>query len=146
MSEGVTESERPVAAGLRPGRWWVLGLAIVGVGVALALLYFQRPQGQFFYPRCTFYATTGLLCPGCGGLRATHELLHGRWLEAARSNALMVVGGPLAVAGWLLARGRAGGRGGGVSARGVWVVAAVTLAFTVLRNLPWEPAARWLAP
>ena len=60
--------------------------------------------------------------------------------------ALLVVGGPFAVAGWLLARRRAGGRGGGVSARGVWAVAAVTLAFTVLRNLPWEPAARWLAP
>jgi len=46
---------------------------------------------------CGFHAMTGLDCPGCGALRATHALLHGRLLTALRYNALWVLSLPLVV-------------------------------------------------
>lgn len=120
-------------------------LVLAGVLGAAGLLYFHRPQGQFFYPRCTFHAATGWLCPGCGGLRATHELLHGRVWVAARSNALLVVGLPVLAAVWGWTRWRTG-RMPLISSRWVWVMFAVALVFTVARNLPWPPFSRWLVP
>jgi len=63
--------------------------------VGLTVLWNHKPQGQFFFPRCTFHEWTGLQCPGCGGLRATHELLHGHLAEAWRLNALFVASLPL---------------------------------------------------
>jgi hypothetical protein len=74
-----------------------LGLAVVGASlmVGLGLLWRYKPEGQFFFPRCTFHEWTGLQCPGCGGLRATHELLHGHLAEAWRLNALFVTSLPL---------------------------------------------------
>lgn len=131
----------------RPGwsstqRWAVAGL--IGLGsVALTLLYFHRPEGQFFFPRCTFYQTTGLLCPGCGGLRATHALLHGHLLEAARCNLLLVLALPLALVGCLGVRRR--GKPINLNARVVWVMFGVAAIFTIARNLP-GPTARWLSP
>ena len=37
---------------------------------------------------CPFYAVTGLLCPGCGSLRAMHDLLNLRVSDAFRHNSL----------------------------------------------------------
>ena len=57
-----------------------------------------EPRGQFFFPRCWFHETTGLLCPGCGSTRALHALLHGEWGRAWSLNPLAVIALP-AVAG-----------------------------------------------
>lgn len=43
---------------------------------------------------CTFKTVTGLECPGCGGQRTLHFLLHGNILEALRYNVFFVVAGP----------------------------------------------------
>lgn len=61
------------------------------VAAALWVVYTVPPATSRFYPRCVFHAVTGLDCPGCGGTRALHHLLHGRFLEAARYNALLYV-------------------------------------------------------
>lgn len=54
-----------------------LRIAIIIVTLfSLVLLYFFPPQDFAFYPRCPFFALTGLKCPGCGSLRAIHKLLH----------------------------------------------------------------------
>lgn len=45
------------------------------------------------------YRVTGLQCPGCGGLRATHALLNGDIVAAWKLNPLFVV--LLPVFGWL---------------------------------------------
>lgn len=126
----------------RPWTWWhVLALALAG-GFAV-LLFFHRPQGQIYFPRCTFYTSTGLLCPGCGGLRASHELLHGHWLAAARCNALLVLGLPAAGAWWLRQRLRS--RSAEPTSRMIWILFGVAVVFTVLRNIGWGPLV-WLAP
>lgn len=131
--------------GRRPGRTWWAGLLVLAVVVVLAVLYFHRPEGQFFYPRCTFHQVTGCLCPGCGGLRAGHALLHGRWAEAARCNLLLVIALP-AMAVVALGQWRNGSaRTWAPGARAVWWIFGITTVFTVLRNLPVD-ASGWLRP
>ena len=51
-------------------------LILAGLG-ALALIFFLDPATHSFYPACPLHALTGLDCPTCGALRATHLLLHG---------------------------------------------------------------------
>jgi len=61
----------------------------------LAVLYAFPPAEYSFYPRCPIFAATHLLCPGCGGTRAMHALLHLRLAEALHYNALITVAGPI---------------------------------------------------
>jgi hypothetical protein len=121
----------------RPGRHWpwlVAGAVVLG---ALLVLYLHQPQGQLFFPRCSFFAATGLLCPGCGGLRAIHQLLHGEIFDAVRSNALLVLGAPAAILGWFATRKRP--MPATVVHYAVWGLFAVLILYSVLRNLPWAP-------
>ena len=131
--------------GLSAGDWLLvpLGFAIGGV-----VLFWFNPGQYAFYPFCTFYRATGLLCPGCGTLRALHQLLHGHLLAAFRFNALFVLG--LAVAPWFTlqwARNRVGKAPHclTVPAAWLWGALAVLVLFGVLRNLPFAHSA-WLAP
>ena len=96
------------------------------------------------------HATTGRHCPGCGILRATHALLHGRIAEAASLNLLWFIALPLVgyvgVSEWLrFWRGRPLTMGP-LERPWTWVaIGTLALGFTVLRNLNAEPW-RWLAP
>lgn len=76
---------------------YLLGLLALGG----AVLYNFPPQDYHFYPLCPYYALTHLLCPGCGGTRALHQLLHGNFSEALHYNALVTVFAPI-VLGWFL--------------------------------------------
>ena len=81
-------NERP-----RGARWrWLILTAALG---GFAILSAFNPAESPFYPRCLFRSTTGLLCPGCGGLRATHQLLHGHIAAAWALNPLAVLLLPL---------------------------------------------------
>lgn len=44
---------------------------------------------------CVFNKQTGWLCPGCGGQRAIHALLHGDFIEAFQLNPLIYILLPL---------------------------------------------------
>lgn len=65
---------------------------IVTVCVLLGAILFGAfdPASHGFFPRCQFHQLTGLDCPGCGGQRAAHQLLHGHVAAAFRCNALFV--------------------------------------------------------
>lgn len=107
-------------------------------------LLWRFDPADWHVPLCRFYATTGLYCPGCGAIRATHELLHGRLWAALHDNALWIAALPLAAyAATAELRYLLCGRTlPGNPARNVWVlwaVAAASVAFCVLRNLPWMP-------
>lgn len=83
------------------------------------------------YPTCPWHAVTGLWCPGCGGLRAAHDLAHGQLAPAVGENALAVLLLPVLVVGLVTGRDRPRRR------RLLLLVgAALAVAFTVLRNLP----------
>ncbi|MFD8233500.1 DUF2752 domain-containing protein [Streptomyces sp. NPDC059696] len=111
---------------------WLGALVLTAVVVATACADPSRP-GPF--PSCPFHAVTGLDCPGCGSLRALHELTHGQVVAAADYNALLLVFLPVGVWVWLrVVTGRSRQR-----ARPVWwawAVLGVLLVWTVLRNLP----------
>ena len=58
--------------------------------ILVTLLIFDPAETSFF-PACPFHLITGLHCPGCGSLRAVHQLLHGNILNALDLNPLMVL-------------------------------------------------------
>lgn len=122
--------------------WW-LALAGVLLAVALFLLWRFNPA-QLAWPICAFHATTGLHCPGCGGIRATHELLHGRLPSALEHNALLVLSLPLFFYAALSEALRAvrGRPLPGDPARKSWfylAIAVFAVIFGVLRNVPSHP-------
>lgn len=136
---------------IRPrGERWRL-IAVLSLGSALlavaAVMFWFNPAEGGFYPRCALHTLTGLHCPGCGGLRATHQLLHGNMAEAFRLNPLWIIIAPFV--GWLLLREAARAFADRalppkrVAIWWIWVLAAAMMVFGVLRNLP---AFRWLAP
>jgi len=122
-----------------PPKWvLLLGGAFV---LGCVVLFVFDPSRYHFYPVCVFHQATGLLCPGCGSLRALHELLHGHLVAAFRFNPLLVCFLPLgfffaAISGLRRMRGQPLLN----SPRSFWpwVVAVVVigLAFGVWRNIP----------
>ncbi|GII54005.1 membrane protein [Planotetraspora thailandica] len=79
-------------------------LAPLGVAAPLAagavLVALVDPNQPGHYPVCPLYLLTGLYCPGCGGLRAVHDLAHGDLYGAAGMNPLVLVAIPFAVFWW----------------------------------------------
>ena len=68
-------------------------------GVLLvAVLFFFNPATTSFYPPCLFRTFLGTQCPGCGSLRAAHQLLHGNFAAAWALNPTLMIVGPLAAA------------------------------------------------
>jgi hypothetical protein len=119
--------------------WLLAGIAALG----MATLYLFDPSRFSFYPTCTLYRTTGILCPGCGSLRAMHQLLHGHLAEALRFNALLVCSLPFAgaTAGLWLAR-KLHGQSFSLRARPawVWIGSVIIVLFAIARNLPFVRA------
>lgn len=75
---------------------------IILVAVILGLVYyFLSPSESEIFPTCIFKNVTGLDCPGCGGQRAFHELLHFNFANAFRHNPLLVAAIPMIIIGTL---------------------------------------------
>jgi hypothetical protein len=134
MAESAEQSRTPVPTVLAAG---LLPLAIVGL-----VLFCFDPRRYHFYPVCFFHETTGLLCAGCGSMRALHQLLHGHLVAAFRFNPLLVIclpfvlwyGGKFAVQ-----RARGGPASLGLRAGWLWLLLALSIMFTILRNMPGLP-------
>ena len=115
-----------------------VGVAIV---VALLLLFFFNPETTSIYPRCPSRLLTGCQCAGCGGLRATHALLHGRLLQAWHYNPILFLGMPLVF--FLLAIEHLRHRHAWAeriylrcnSPLFIGVLILITIAWTIIRNL-----------
>lgn len=80
-----------VALGRRRFFRLVVALAVM---VGLVLLYRYNPSHEAWAPKCPFKLLTGWSCGGCGGQRAVHALLHGRWREAIGYNLYLVYAAP----------------------------------------------------
>ncbi|WP_297082687.1 DUF2752 domain-containing protein [uncultured Demequina sp.] len=139
------------AAGTRSasrGRRLALPLAASAVvGAATAYTALADPYREGFFPSCMWLSLTGHWCPGCGGLRAVHELAHGDVAAALGMNPVVVlIVLPLGIAllvAWLAQAWR-----GGTSPRiPLWLAVGVPgllFVFWIVRNIPvLEP---YLAP
>jgi hypothetical protein len=108
----------------------LLGGAVAYVGLA------DPHSPDFVFPACPFKLLTGWNCPACGGLRMTHDLLHGDVAAAAVDNIFLLVGLPALLA-WVLVRWRMRRPLFPMPAIAAIVVLAVT--WTVVRNMPGFP-------
>ena len=116
----------------------------VALATGCALLYFFNPAEHGFFPVCVFHSTTGWNCPGCGGLRAVHQLLHGHVETAFRFNPLFVIAVPVAMI--FLVRGllrRSPDKNFSFQPVWLWVGLVAVIAFGIARNLPFAPFA-WM--
>jgi len=133
----------------RPRPWPAAALPAAVAAVALlgaARLALVDPARPGHYPGCPVLWATGRYCPGCGGLRAVHELLHGSPSAALHANALVVLLIPVALlvyARWTRDRISPRRSRGGICRGQLAVGMVLTVGFGVLRNLP---AGSFLAP
>jgi hypothetical protein len=123
-------------------------LLFVAGGTGAVVLFLFNPAQHGFYPFCIFHRSTGLLCPGCGSLRALHQILHGNLATAVRFNALLIASLPVAVffcARFVVRKLKKQPAPLTISTVWLWWVLGVMLAFGILRNLPFARSL-WLAP
>ena len=118
------------------GRYSLLAAGLLGAGAVAYTGVADPHRPGFLFPGCPFKALTGLNCPACGGLRMTHDLLHGDVAAAIVDNVFALVGLP-ALMVWMLVRWRLGKALFPMPAVATIVVALVL--WTVVRNLPGFP-------
>ena len=139
----VNDSVPPQAPYRSTVRGALLALAAVGFGLGIAILATSPPTDDSLYPRCQLHDLTGLHCPGCGATRAVHSVLNGRIDQGLAYNALAFI--VLPVLAWSLARSlwvwyrNVPTRAAKGSPIWPWVIAALLIAYGVMRNLPWHP-------
>ena len=126
----------------------VIGIGVLALVVGLAMFRAFDPAHHGFFPRCAFHSLTGLDCPGCGGQRAVHHLLHGEIAAAFRANALLLsLLIPMGI--WLGLRWTLQRLAGWsmpalfLNRTGLWLLIAALVVFGILRNLP---GFAWLRP
>ncbi len=122
-------------------------LTLLSAAAAFAYVGTVDPNEPGHYPVCPLFRVTGILCPGCGGLRSAHAFAHGDLITAFGANALAVAGyfvfaGFLAL--WLVRawRGAPTPRFALKAPYG-WALGGLALVFCAVRNLPFGSA---LAP
>jgi hypothetical protein len=129
-------------------RGTLLAFAATGLAAALYLIATTTPTRTSFYPKCMFYQTTGLHCPGCGTGRALHFALNGEFLRAAGFNILTTLLLPVIlffVARKLLDWVSDRPPRQGVGSRWIWALFVVMVVFWICRNIPAYPFT-FLAP
>jgi len=114
-----------------------------GVTAALLALRFSNPASSRLFPPCPFLWLTGFYCPGCGSLRALHQLLQGNLSAAFAFNPFAVLSLPFLLYGAgsrasFLVRGRYLPR---IFLPGwfIWILFLAVVLFGIARNIPAYP-------
>ncbi len=128
------ERSEPTATSV--GRYSLLAGGALTAGVLAYIGSADPHRPGFLFPGCPFKALTGWNCPACGGLRMTHDLLHGDLGAAVVDNVFALVGLPALVV-WMLVRWRLGKPLFPVPA--VVSILTLLLVWTVVRNMPGFP-------
>jgi hypothetical protein len=118
-------------------------LFLAGVLAAIAALDFFDPATSGLFPPCPLLYFTGWYCPGCGSLRALHQLLQGNLRVAWAFNPLTVMLLPFLTYGGVSyevfkLRGQYLPR---IVLPAVWIRAlcAIIILFGFARNIPLYP-------
>jgi len=124
-------------------KYRLVSAMFAGVAAGVGMLLFFDPATCGIFPPCPVRYLTGWYCPGCGSLRAIHQLLHGNLHAAWTLNPLTVVVLPFlcyGLASFALFEIRGQGlpqpflRAGWIRALG-----AAIILFGIVRNLPVHP-------
>lgn len=112
-------------------------LAVMALAITAYYFFINPNTGRFTFP-CLFKETTGFYCLGCGGQRAFHALLHGKFNIAFQDNLLIFIALPLVfiiiieeifekkiVSNFLQ------------KAPIIWLISIIVLVFWITRNLPY---------
>lgn len=122
------------------------GATAAVVGAATAYVWAVDPNQPGHYPVCPTFALAGIYCPGCGMLRATHDLAHLDLTSALARNPLapLILGSMVALfVVWVRARWTGRPVTWNPPVWMPWAVAASFVLWTVARNIPgWE----WASP
>lgn len=122
---------------------WLLAAMLAGAAMAVVALRVFDPATSGVFPPCPVRYLTGWYCPGCGSLRAIHQLLQGNLRAAWAMNPLTVVLLPFLAYG-MASRALLKIRGQGLPRLflpAVWIRAlcAGIILFGIARNLPLHP-------
>ena len=117
--------------------------SVVVVAGALGVLYLVNPGTSTLFPTCPFLAFTGCYCPGCGSLRALHQITRGHLATALGLNPLLVLSLPF-VGYFFVSRATLALRGRSLKALFVppafiWALLALVMLYWVARNVPAYP-------
>ena len=135
---------------LPPMRRALYLVALALAPIACVMLFLFDPAAKDDpYPNCPFLMLTGYYCPGCGSLRAYHQLLRGDPATALGLNPLTVLALPAMIYAlasmWLTGyRGRGLPQPRWSNGAGFGLAAALAV-FAVIRNLPTE-SLEWMRP
>jgi hypothetical protein len=121
----------------------LLAVLLTACAMAMAMLRIFDPATARVFPPCPVRYLTGWYCPGCGSLRAIHQLLHGNLPAAWAMNPLTVVMLPFLMYG-LASFALFQIRGRGLPQpflRAVWIrsLCAAIILFGIARNLSLYP-------
>jgi len=123
----------------------VFALALA-IPVLVGLVYFHfYNENSSYNMECGFHNLTGLQCPGCGGQRAFHSLLHGEIPTALRYNAIFILGLPLLLYMYFVVvevhglKNRKYVNGFIYSSKFAKLALITIIVFFILRNIPVTP-------
>jgi len=116
-------------------------IATAAAGIVMLAVFDPATSGVF--PPCPVLYLTGWYCPGCGSLRALHQLLHGNLHAAWAMNPLMILLLPFVCYG-LASHGLGAIRGRRLPQLflpAIWIQAlgCVIIVYGIVRNLPFHP-------
>ena len=120
-----------------------LGALLAACVIGIVLLRIFDPATSGLFPPCPMRYLTGWYCPGCGSLRAIHQLLHGNIRAAWALNPLTVSLLPFVTYG-LASFALLEIRGCELPQpflQASWIRAfcVAIVVFGIARNLPWHP-------
>lgn len=136
------ETTLPVSRLRLSPRVYYSALAALGLAGVVALYTFD-PRNPGTYRICPFLGLTGYHCPGCGTLRALHQLLHGNVITALGYNPLTVLSLPFIAYSFVDGAMRTYWQKGlpriFIPHQFIWALFVGIVAFWLLRNVPVEP-------
>ena len=130
-----------------PVGFWNRRLPVVGIWCVLfagaAYVFFFEPGSNGFFPVCPFRLFTGFTCPGCGGTRAMHQLLHGHFQAAFMLNPLLMIALPFLfyalVRHTILTFQGTAPRPNALPAKYIYLIFYVVVSFWIFRNTSFYP-------
>ena len=127
-----------------------LALIYFVTALVVAILYsFNPAEHSNIYPPSLSREWGRFYCPGCGMLRALHQLLHGNWQAALRFNPLLIICLPYFFY-WITPYFFQYFYGVNLYSihhknKQIFVTITVCLVYGLLRNIP-DPIFSWLVP